>query len=136
MDLAKKIIAENVTRQGALAAVVEAQHEAEEKFFNKKTAKDEDLDKPFDQAAAALEKVPELVVYTAVELRPEVQQKLGKKAREIFDTDFFIDFKVDPDLLGGAALAWQGQYNDYSLRAQFEEKEAEVKALWQKKLAL
>ena len=69
----------------------------------------------------------ELVIFVACEL-PEkeisrIKEKLGK--------DVKVRFKVDPSLIGGAALVWNGQYKDYSLKARLEEHKKEIHKIYE-----
>lgn len=101
-SLTNKIISENFTREKALAVA--------------------DLQKDFDQEKKEIEKIRELVICSAFPLSVETTENLCRKARKLFGQELFIDVKVDPGLIGGAALVWKGRYRDYSLKAKFEEK--------------
>lgn len=79
---------------------------------------------------SSAKKSPALVVFVPKELPKEVKERLAKTAREIFAQELVVEFRVDPDLLGGAALAWQGYYKDYSLRARFAEKSQELEKIY------
>ena len=122
-SLASKIIAESFTKAQALSRLSKEQNREEEKAFVKKTGKIKDVDigKIIDEAQKEIGKVETLVIYCAFELPDETVEDLGRKARGMFQKDIFIEIKVDPDLIGGAALVWKGQYKDYSLRAKFEQ---------------
>src|SRR5574340_853235 len=126
MDLAGQIIDQCFTRQEALARLEELKEESEKEFFGEKKSDPGEAIEVFNKASEDLSKVPELVVYVSLALPLESRGQLGKKAREILGQRFFLDFKVDPDLWGGAALAWQGQYRDYSLKRRFEEKKEQL----------
>ncbi len=84
----------------------------------------------FKKREEEIEKARELVIYCPVELSGEVKQKVAKRARELFGEDLFFDFRTDAGLIGGAALAFGGEYRDYSLRAGFEEKREELAAMY------
>lgn len=94
-SLTNKIISENFTREKALAVLNDKE----------------------------IEKVRELVICSAFPLSTETTENLCRKARKLFNQELFIDVKVDPGLIGGAALVWKGRYRDYSLKAKFEEKQ-------------
>ncbi|MBI4099798.1 hypothetical protein HY440_02215 [Candidatus Microgenomates bacterium] len=118
--MAKKILSENTTTQQAMMALAEGLHQAQEAAFGKKDgAKDTEVDVPFEKAKEELATVPELVVYVPAELPEVAVGRLGRKARTLFGEALFINFKVDATLIGGAALAWRGQYKDYSIKSKF-----------------
>ncbi len=131
MDLAKQIIGQCFTAQEARARLEEMKEGQEKEFFGEKKSDPGDAMKEFAIAGEEIDKVPELVVYVAAALPFETQQRLGKKAREVFGRDLFLDFKVDPSLWAGAALAWQGQYRDYSLKMRFENKKDELDRIYE-----
>lgn len=101
-SLTNKIISENFTRERALTVLNSKNTEGGEK---------------------EIEKVRELVICSAFPLSVEAIENLCRKARKLFNQELFIDVKVDPGLIGGAALVWKGRYRDYSLKAKFEEKQ-------------
>lgn len=86
----------------------------------------------FAKKAKAIDKARELVIYTAQELTPEQVKMVGTKARELFGQDLFFDFRVDPSLLAGASLAFDGEYRDYSLKGVFEKKKEEIHQIYKK----
>lgn len=52
-----------------------------------------------------------------------IKEKLGKEIK--------LRFKIDPTLIGGAALAYNGRYKDYSLKARFQEKDNQLKEIYE-----
>ncbi len=107
-NLFDQIIAENVTKQAATAALAELQLADKKNFLNPEKKK-------FDEAKTAIEKLESLVVFVPCQLPDGVMGRLGKYAREVFgNKNLVLDFKTDQKLLAGAALAWQGKYTDYS----------------------
>lgn len=139
--LVAEIVRDSISKQGALARLTELRIAAQEHFFAGKewTSKDErllsgvgkdEVDAVFSQAEKELEGTESLVIYTAIDLPEEVAVRVGKRARELFGPEIILDFKVDAQILGGAALSWHGQYKDYSLRTRFEEKKEEVEKIY------
>ena len=59
----------------------------------------------------------ELIVYTAVALEPQQQQKLQLELQEKYQTEGVI-FLVDPSLIGGMKLVFRDRIEDYSLQAK------------------
>ena len=59
----------------------------------------------------------ELIVYTAMALEPQQQQKLQLELQEKYHTEGVI-FLVDPSLIGGMKLVFRDRIEDYSLQAK------------------
>ena len=59
----------------------------------------------------------ELIVYTAMALEPQQQQKLQLDLQEKYQTEGVI-FLVDPSLIGGMKLVFRDRIEDYSLQAK------------------
>ena len=59
----------------------------------------------------------ELIVYTAMALEPQQQQKLQLEMQEKYQTEGVI-FLVDPSLIGGMKLVFRDRIEDYSLQAK------------------
>lgn len=114
---ADKIIAENFTQIQALSCLSREKSRLEEKAFEKDKIE--------------IEKIPELVIFSAFPVTDEIFVDLGRKARSLFGKNLFIDLKVDVGLIGGAALVWKGQYKDYSLKAKFEEQKEILKGVYE-----
>lgn len=112
MSLAGTVTASCFTKQDARAKLEELELLAQKEA--------QDLAE-FSKARVEIEAAPELTIFLARELPDEALVKMGQKARALFGDQLFLDFKVDRELLGGAALVWKGKYRDYSLRAKFEE---------------
>ena len=132
--LANEIITNNYTKAVALAALEALEEQAKQDFFAKKGATEDTFNDIYSPAKKTVEAVKELTVYVAEELDGGQVARLGKKARELFGEEIFLEFKVDPTLTGGAALVWNGIYKDYSVRARFEEKKGELRELYLKYL--
>lgn len=59
----------------------------------------------------------ELIVYTAMALEPQQQQRLQLELQEKYQTEGVI-FLVDPSLIGGMKLVFRDRIEDYSLQAK------------------
>ena len=59
----------------------------------------------------------ELIVYTAMALEPQQQQKLQLELQEKYQTEGVI-YLVDPSLIGGMKLVFRDRIEDYSLQAK------------------
>lgn len=56
--------------------------------------------------------------------------EITEKAREIVGQDIFVDFRIDPSLVGGVVIIWKGQVIDYSVRKVMQEKRDEFKKIF------
>lgn len=97
----------------------------------------EDITKDnLDQTFADLEKkikiVKPLVVFVPNELPSEVIRDIVVKLRRDYGPNFLVDLKVDPNLIAGCALVWNGIYKDYSLRGKMTEMRTEVLSILKK----
>ncbi len=126
---AAKIIKNSYTKSEAWTQL------EEERLSIQKNGKDDVLSKVEQE----IDQVPELVIFTAGELSEEQKKEVGQKARELFGRNLpagrqgiFLDFKVNPALLAGAAVSFGGEYRDYSLKAKFEEKKEEIQEIYKK----
>ena len=141
--LLTKIISDSFTKQEVQVKLMELKIVAENHFFGKKDWTDfekellegvsrDNIEEVFQEANRELEKIDTLVLSIALELPEEVVSQIGRKARSLFGEDLLLEFKVNPDLIGGTALVWQGKYKDYSLKSKFEQKKQEIKEIYQK----
>lgn len=100
----------------------------EDKIFIDKVDKDllaqfnpGNFEEVFRNLEAKIKAIKPLVIYTAVEI-PEYEGALiGMYVRRYFKPDLILDFKLDPNLIGGTALVFNGVYKDYSVRKQIED---------------
>lgn len=70
----------------------------------------------FEAAEKAIKKMSVLIIYVAVELPEAEIAKLGAALRQVYGKKFLLEIKLDPGLIGGASLVWNGVYRDYSIR--------------------
>jgi len=73
-----------------------------------------------------VKKLPTLTVYLPFEMPDEEKNKLGLYLRTNFKKDLIFEIKLDPDLIGGAALSWKGVHKDYSLRERIDQNHDKV----------
>lgn len=139
--LAEKIVQQNVSKQAALAGLAELKMVAQEHFFSNREWTGEEaqllsgidkdnLEAVFAEAEKELAGTESLIIYVALDLPEVAVAQIGAKARELFGSETMLEFRIEPALLGGAALAWKGQYQDYSLRAKFEEKKEGIAKIY------
>lgn len=67
-----------------------------------------------------------LILYLPFEVTAEALEKIGQKARILFNPSLVLDIKYNPSLLAGCALVWKGIYKDYSLKAMIEARKMEI----------
>lgn len=67
-----------------------------------------------------------LVVHLPFDLPTDEIKKLGTYLRKNFASVMVMDIKIDPSLIGGCALVWNGVYKDYSIRKVLEENKVDI----------
>lgn len=84
--------------------------------FNK-----DNLVKLLDGLANKTKQLKSLGIIIPVEFPQDQVKLLGEKVRSSFGQNFLIDIKLDPSLIAGCALVWNGVMKDYSIRAKIDE---------------
>lgn len=79
--------------------------------FNKKN-----LYQSFQAAEEEIKKIQPLIVYVPFELPEAEAAKIGQNLRQDYGSNFMMEVKLDPSLIAGVSLTWNGIYKDYSLR--------------------
>lgn len=70
------------------------------------------------------------LIYTAIELPDDEIDKLGVYLRQSYEERFLFDLKIDPSLIAGCSIVYNGLFKDYSLRKKLEtNKEAILKEI-------
>lgn len=80
-----------------------------------------------DQIDAAVGVLPTMTVYLPLELPIYEIPKLGAWLRANVAGNLVFDLKIDRSLIGGCALAYRGNYRDFSLRFYLEKNKLGVK---------
>lgn len=70
----------------------------------------------FEEIEKSLAKANILNIYLPFETDNQIAATLGQYIRKLFGRVILFDIKLDPGLIAGCALSWQGIYKDYSLR--------------------
>lgn len=73
--------------------------------------------------------LPSVTVYLPFKAEESELTKIGQWFRRHIRKQMMMDVKVDPSLVGGCALVWNGYYRDYSLHRQFKDKKEEINQL-------
>jgi len=73
-----------------------------------------------------LKKITPLIVYIPFTATQDQIQEIGSYARKLFNQNLVLEIKLDPSLIGGAALVLKGVYKDYSIKASVQAKREEI----------
>jgi hypothetical protein len=80
----------------------------------------------FENLEIEVNKINPLTIYLAFEPgKPEIEA-INSWVRQNLQTKVVIETKLDPSLMGGVALVWNGVYKDYSLKAKIAAEEAQI----------
>lgn len=71
-------------------------------------------------------KLPLVTLYLAFEPNDEAVRLIGEFLRNQFSASIIFEYKINPALIGGAALAWKGVYKDYSVKELINQKQSEI----------
>ena len=93
--------------------------------FNQQFTKD-NVYRIFDELEAQISKLPILTIYLTFEPDEATTYQIGSFARKTFRNTLLLDIKLDPALLAGCALVWNGVYKDFSLRAKLQENRVKI----------
>lgn len=74
----------------------------------------------FDSLEEEIKKIKSLVIYLPSIMPEEGTVAIGKHLRKTYGTRFLMEIKVDPSLLAGCGLVWNGIYKDYSIRQKID----------------
>lgn len=143
--LTKKILAECFTKKDALNHLTDLKFLGQEYFFGNKdidrTAKvalegvnKDNLEDIFARVQKEVEDTSELTLYLNFVPTDEVKNDVGRRARKLFGPATLLDFRVDPGLIAGAALAFGGVYKDYSVRSKLEKYDKEIREIFFRRL--
>lgn len=73
-----------------------------------------------------INKLKILTMYLTFEPDDITLRSIGEFARKMFGPALLLDIKLDPGLIAGTALVWNGVYRDYSVRSNVEAKKSEI----------
>lgn len=82
----------------------------------------------FKDLSERIKQLKILVLYLALEQPEDEIENIGKYVRQNFNQNIILDIKLDPSLLGGCAIVWNGIYRDYSIRKKIEEEKVTILA--------
>ena len=81
----------------------------------------ENVYKTFDDLEKAVKQINPLVIYVPIEIPDKELTKLGEKLRQDYGKNFLMEVRIDPTLIAGPSLVWNGIYKDYSLRQKIND---------------
>lgn len=90
------------------------------KSFNK-----DNVYKIMDQLAQKFFQIEPLIIFLPFDVDDSATRLIGLKLRNTFKIPLF-DVKLNPSLIAGCALSYKGVLRDYSLKAQIEQRKAEI----------
>ncbi len=85
--------------------------EKKEKLENLK-----EVEKIFENLKKYLLSLPQIKLKIAFEPKRDFQEKIAK----IFDKKLILDFEVDPEIIGGVIVEYEGKIFDFSLKRNLE----------------
>ncbi len=68
----------------------------------------------------AVKRMREIKLGVAVELPQRAIEEIVHKVRKHLGEDVVVDFRLRPELIGGATVYWEGRYGDFSLNKKLE----------------
>jgi|SRR5581483_10184539 len=86
----------------------------------------------FEVLEKKVREVNPLVLFIPILLPTNEVENLVRKVRADMGRPVLLDIRLDPDLIGGAAIAWNGIYKDYSLRQKIKDNHETILASFQK----
>lgn len=86
----------------------------------------QNLHEKLNEIAKMAQDLPTIVINLSVEPTEREISDIGSKVRATFKDNFLINIKIDPSLIAGCSLVWEGVIKDYSLRAKIEEQKQAI----------
>jgi hypothetical protein len=94
----------------------------------------EDLYQTIEKLLKTIEQLPSVTLFVPFEPDSTSVTKIGLWAREHINTQIIIDLRLDPEAVGGAKLAWNGHFGDYSLGRILEKEKDAIREMINKKI--
>ena len=69
----------------------------------------------------AVKQMREIKLEVARELPQKAVEEISRWVRKYLGEDVVMEFKLKPELIGGATVYWEGRYGDFSLKKKLEE---------------
>lgn len=88
------------------------------------------LEQTFQDFDKQLKTLKSLVIMVPTELPKKEVAQISNKLRKDYGPNFFIDVKIDPSLIAGCALVWNGNLRDYSIKKRIEDMKPDILAIF------
>lgn len=86
----------------------------------------DNCDQIFKYLEDYLQNLKPLIIYFAFEPVKELNDQVGLMLRQNFTNHKVFDAKIDPGLVAGCALSFNGIYKDYSLRVRIAQEKEKI----------
>lgn len=84
------------------------------------------MDTEFKSFEQKLHDIKPLTIFLPFQIPDEEVDNLGRYIRQNFKPDAVLEIKFDGNLIGGAALSWNGVYKDYSIRSLITQNQTQL----------
>ncbi|MBI4036820.1 F0F1 ATP synthase subunit delta [Candidatus Daviesbacteria bacterium] len=85
----------------------------------------------FDELEKEIRTIKPLTIFFPFEMSAAELTKVGKYLRSKFGSSFLFEARIDPNLIAGVALVWNGVYKDYSVRQKIADNQDKILAVLQ-----
>jgi len=92
-----------------------------------------DVYKTIESLLGGIKNLPIMTLFVPFEPDGTAVEKIGSWVRKELSPQSIVDLRLDPDAVGGARLAWNGTYGDYSLSRILQQEKATIRALIEKR---
>lgn len=92
----------------------------------------ENLEQTFTDFAKQVKALKALVIMVPTELPEKEIIQITNKLRSDYGPNFFIDVQIDPSLIAGCSLVWNGVLRDYSIKKKVEDLKPDILAIFKK----
>ena len=82
-----------------------------------------------DSVGEKVKDLPVVNVYVPIELDKEQIERYGTWFRQNVDEHILVEFHLEHNTIGGCAFAWQGVYQDFSLRHYLHGRDEEIQKI-------
>lgn len=70
----------------------------------------------------AVSQMREIKLEVARELPQKSVEEISRWVRKYLGEDVVVDYRLRPELIGGATVYWEGRYGDFSLKKKLDDK--------------
>lgn len=89
---------------------------------------DKNVYQSFNKIEDKIKSIKPLVMYLPIKLSEEAVIEIGKHLRSSYGEGFMMETKIDPSLIAGPRLIWNGLVKDYSLLRKIENNRQDIMA--------